>query len=34
MMDCYGAVTGGSWPAIGYGLLGAIIGGPLPSSST
>ena len=24
----YGAVTGGMWPAIGYGLVGAIIGVP------
>jgi zinc-ribbon domain len=24
----YGAVTGGTWPAIGYGFVGAVIGGP------
>jgi hypothetical protein len=24
----FGAVTGGAWPAIGYGLIGAIIGAP------
>lgn len=24
----YGAVTGGAWPAVGYGLVGAIIGVP------
>ena len=24
----YGAVTGGAWPAVGYGFVGAIIGAP------
>jgi hypothetical protein len=24
----YGAVTGGAWPAIGYSMIGAIIGAP------